>query len=218
MEEFVAVVTGYPTIVFSLGMIFVMVFWMLSLIGLVDVEMFDFGFDFDLDVDTDTDAGLFGDLSGFFMYFGLNGIPVTIVISVLMLVAWLLSYFASAYLIAPLPFDWLRYVAGTLVIAGVLAVALPITGMSLKPTRHLFAGATAKTKSSFVGAKGLVTTLEVSETFGQAEVADGGAGLIIDIRADEPNTLTKGDDIALLSYDESSGTYRVMSDKDFMQL
>lgn len=216
MEEFIAVATSYPTIVFTFGLIFVLMFWALSLIGIVDVDFIDVGLDFDIDVDTD--PGLFGSLGGFLLYFGLNGIPITVVLTVLILVAWTLAYFVSAYLIVPLPFDWLRYIAGTAVIAGAIALAMPITGMSLRPTRHIFTGESAKTNDSFVGSKGSVTTLEVTESFGQAEVADGGAGLLVNIRAEEPNTLKKGDEVALLSYDAANGTYRVMSEKEFMKL
>jgi len=214
MEEFVSIVTGFPTVIFSVGLVVVAKFWLLSLLGVVDIDVLNL----DIDIDADTDAGEFGILNGFLTYFGLNGIPVTIVLSALILVAWFLSYFASAYILAPLPFDWLRYAAGVALMVGCFLVATPIVSMSLKPTKHLFAGATATSNSAFVGAKGVVSTLEVTETFGRAEVDDGGAGLIVDVRAETPNSLTKGTQIALLSYDEANNTYSVMSDEEFMNL
>lgn len=214
MEEFVAIITSYPTVIFSVGLVIVAKFWLLSLLGVVDIDFLNL----DIDIDAETDAGEFGILNGFLTYFGLNGIPVTIVLSVLVLFAWLLSYFASAYLLAPLPFNWLRYLAGTGLIIGCLVVAAPLVSMSLKPTRHLFAGATAVSNAAFVGGKGVVSTLEVTESFGRAEVDDGGAGLLIDVRAPTPNNLTKGSVVALLSYDDINNAYEVMSDEEFMQL
>jgi len=214
MEEFVMIITGFPTVIFSVGLVIVAKFWLLSLLGVVDIDVLNL----DVEIDAETDAGEFGILNGFLTYFGLNGIPVTIVLSVLVLFAWLLSYFASAYILAPLPFDWLRYVAGAGLLIGCLMLAAPLASLSLKPTRHLYAGATAVSNSSFVGGKGVVSTLEVTESFGRAEVDDGGAGLLIDVRAATPNKLSKGSVIALLSYDEVNNAYEVMSDEEFMQL
>ena len=146
MEQFIEIISGFPTVVFSVGLVFIALFWVLAILGLVDIDL---GLDADVDVPFEIDAaqepGQFGVIGGFLSYFGLNGIPVTVVVSMLVLISWLLSYFASSYLLAPLPFDWLRVLLGALLIVGCVLIAAPITGMSLRPTRQLFAGETART-------------------------------------------------------------------------
>lgn len=97
-------------------------------------------------------------------------------------------------------------------------VAAPITAMSLRPTKHLFSGETAVSKTAFAGSKAIVTTLEVTEKFGHALVDDGGAGLILDVRCETPNTLTKGDEVALITYNFTADAYQVMSEEDFRKL
>jgi len=216
VEQYIEIITSFPCVVFTVALIFVSLFWMLAILGLVDIDII--GVDLDIDVDAETDPGAFGALSGFLTYFGLNGIPVTVVFSVLTLVAWLLSYFASAYIIAPLPYDWLRYLFGMLLIVGCGIIAAPITGMSLRPTKQFFTGEAAASKTAFAGSKGVITTLEVNEKFGQAMVDDGGAGLILDVRCDTPNTLTKGDEVALITYIMGADAYQVMAEEEFRKL
>jgi len=58
----------------------------------------------------------------------------------------------------------------------------------------------------------------VNEKFGQAMVDDGGAGLILDVRCDTPNTLTKGDEVALITYIMGADAYQVMAEEEFRKL
>jgi len=49
-------------------------------------------------------------------------------------------------------------------------------------------------------------------------VDDGGAGLILDVRCDTPNTLTKGDEVALITYIMGADAYQVMAEEEFRKL
>ncbi len=214
MNEFTAIVTTFPTVVFSLALIVVVLFWGLAIIGVVDIDVFDL----DIEIDAETDASGVGPLAGLLLRFGLGGVPVTIVVSVLVLLAWLICYFASAYLLSWLPGGWLYTLAGAVVLAACVAIAFPITAMSLRPMKDLFRGETATLNTELVGRQCEVRSLEVTDSFGQGNVADGGAGLLINIRAAVPNNLGKGDLVAITAYDATTRTYTVMPEKEFMNL
>ena len=66
-----------------------------------------------------------------------------------------------------------------------------------------------RTASDMVGCECRVTTQEVSTHFGQGIVDDGGPGLILSIRCDEPNDLERGDIVTILSYHSGSDSYTV---------
>ena len=214
MNEFVAIVTSFPTLIFSLALVVATIFWLLALIGVVDIDMIDL----DVDIDAETDASGVGVIGGLLLKFGLQGIPITLVLSALILVSWLFSYFGTAYLLNLLPGVLLKTIGGITLIVGCLAAALPIVGMSLRPMRPLFTGETAVRKDSLVGKSCTVRSLEVNEDFGQGYFQETGANMILDIRAASPNALKNGDRVALISYDATSGSYQVMLEAEFMKL
>ncbi len=65
------------------------------------------------------------------------------------------------------------------------------------------------TQDALVGQECLITTLEVTETFGQASFNDGGAGLILSVRCPSPNKLERGQAARIVSYNASAGTYEI---------
>lgn len=54
-----------------------------------------------------------------------------------------------------------------------------------------------------------VTTLEVSSHFGQGIVQDGGPGIIVSIRCEEPNDLARGTRARIVEYHPGSDSYTV---------
>lgn len=220
MAEFIANISSFPTVVFSLMLILVGAFWILAILGAVDIDVFDVDLDFDIDVDIDADADASGvtGLAGFLLQYGLNGIPITVVISMLTLFSWLFCYFGSAYLLPLLPGTILKLAGGTVMIGACLFIALPITAKSLKPMKHFFTSPTAVKKDSFVGSPCVITTLEVTESFGQAELSVEGTTVLLDVRTKPEYNFSKGDKAAIVSYEESSETYEVIPEEEFMKL
>jgi hypothetical protein len=220
MQEFITNISSFPTVVFSVMLILVGTFWILAILGAVDIDVFDadLDFDFDMDVDSDVDASGVTGLAGYLLYFGLNGIPITVVISFLTLFSWLFCYFGSAYLLPLLPGSILKFVGGSGLIVGCFFVALPITAKSLKPMKHFFTSPTAVKKASFVGSSCVITTLEVNEKFGQAELSIEGTTVLLNVRAKPSYKLTKGNKAAIVSYEEVNETYEVIPEEEFMKL
>lgn len=210
MKEFISVVSGFPTVVFTvlLGVIFL--YWILAILGAVDIDVLDF--DADLEADVDTDASGVSGLTGLLSTLGLSGPPVTVILSLLVVFSWLFSYFSSAHLLTLFPQGIFHFGIGVGLSLLCFAMAIPITAIIIKPLKGLFVVHGAKSKSHYIGALCKITTLEVTDTFGQAEIDDGEAGILISVRNATPNTLKKGDKAVVTAYDQSKGTYQVTSE------
>jgi hypothetical protein len=209
VADFLNIVSSFPTVVFTVLLGVILLYWLLAILGAVDIDVLD------MDLDVDTDISNVGGLTGLLSTLGLSGPPVTVTLSVLTILSWLFSYFSSAYLLVLVPWDMFREFIGAGLLVGCFIVSIPVTAQVIKPLKGLFVVHSAKSKSHFIGATCKITTLEVSETFGQAEIDDGQARIIVSVRANTPNALTKGDKAKVTSYDKEKGTYEVVLEEEY---
>jgi len=207
MGSFINAVVAYPTAIYTALLGAVLFYWVLALIGLVDFE--SSGFDLDLDLHADGSVNDLGSLAGFMIAFGLDGVPFSIVISLLVLSAWTLSCLAGMWLLPLVPTMLLQMVAGTAVLLAAGALALPVTARLLRPTKRLFVTHNAVSSAGLVGLPCVVTTTSVDEQFGYAEVKRRGAGLNVRVWASTPNGLTKGSNARIVEYDAAGERYLI---------
>lgn len=217
MAEFLSIISGFPTVIYTVLLGIILVYWLLAILGAIDIDVLDVDVDMDIDIDVDleADASSVSGLTGLLSTLGLTGPPVTVILSLLIVLSWLFSYFSSAYLLVLFPGEILKYLAGTVLLVVSFALAIPVTAQVIKPLRGLFVVHSAKSKSHFVGSTCKVSSLEVTDKFGQAQIDDGEAGIIISVRAKMPNTIKKGDKTVVISYDEGKGTYEVVPEEEF---
>ena len=85
-----------------------------------------------------------------------------------------------------------------------------LTGLIISPIRKNIARIPKRNASSNIGKIAVVRTLSVTHKHGEAELNDGGAGLILKIRSDiDDNLLKQGDKVMLVEYLTDANTYRV---------
>ncbi|WP_020160134.1 hypothetical protein [Methylobacter marinus] len=193
METVLTLISSFPTVVYTIPLAICLVFWLFSLLG-----VFDF-----LDVDIDSEAGL----AGLLATFGLAGVPITLSLSLLFLFAWSLSLFSTAWLLPWLPAGLVYNAAGAAALVISLIFSVYLTGKITRPLSRLFVTHEARSNRSLVAKYCEITSLTVNEQFGQAKVEDGGAGLIISIRAAAPNDFKKGDRALIYEYDPDKNLY-----------
>ncbi|ARU03762.1 ubiquinone biosynthesis protein [Comamonas serinivorans] len=213
MSEFLSVIFGFPTAVFTVLLIVVLFYWVLATFGLVDLgESGDAGDVGDvghghLHADGHTDD--LGTLAGYLVAFGLNGVPISVVASLLVLVAWTISALSGIWFVRWVPTELLRWVAGAGVLVAASGLSLVITARLVRPLRGVFRTRYATTHASLVGQECVIWTSEVTPTVGRAEVSQHGAPLNIRIWADTPNPLKRGDKALIVEYDAAAKRYRV---------
>lgn len=215
MDVFLNNLISFPVVVYTFLMVIIFTYWLLALLGALDIDMFDADIDIEpdmdvetgFDVDTDMQTEGIGRVTGFMLKWGLSGVPVTVVISILISTSWLITYFVSSILFPYIPFEIAKTVAGFALLILSFLFSIPVTAKIIKPMKGAFVSHTAAEKASFLGSECIVKTGKVTESFGQAEYDDGGAGMLFDIRAKTDDGIKKGDRVILRSYDDKEDSY-----------
>ena len=210
---FITKISLYPTIIFTGLVMFVTLYWVVSLLGMADMDSVDLGESGgDADVSTLSSTGFF---TGLMLKFGLYGVPLIIILSLISLIGWLLSYLYTSFLHQYFDSGVLYYLFGTGALIFVLVVSMWLTGIIISPIRKNIAKIPKRNSSNNVGKIAVVRTLSVTDKHGEAELNDGGAGLILKIRSDTNDGLLKqGDRVMLVEYLDEANTYRVAVVKD----
>jgi hypothetical protein len=234
MSQFFDAILTFPTSVFSGLLALVLLYWTTVLLGLVDLDLIDLDVELpdvgdpsgalEAGVEAGVEAGLegadgvdldgepsSGGLAGALNVLGLAGVPLTISLSLVIVASWLTSYLVTGWLAGRWPglaaSAWIGILVGGFSLAVGLVAARPV----LKPLRRVFATALAARRTDFIGRLCTVTTLKVTARFGQAEIEDGGAGQLVQVRCEEPNELTRGDQALLFDYRPQDEVYLVVA-------
>ncbi|WIF66476.1 DUF1449 family protein [Metapseudomonas otitidis] len=213
MDLFLITALSFPTVVFSFLLLIAVIYWTVVAFGLLEVDL--------LDVEADSlleGSGNAEGLAGLLSKLKLNGVPVTLVLTLLFFFGWFISYFVELWLLGQLLLGWLRYPLGLVVMIGALVLAVPIAATLCRPLRPLFLKAEATSTRSVIGQTAVVRSGRVTTEQGEAVLEDGGAGLILKVRADEALGLKRGDRVVLLEYLEAQHAYRVITEDEFRGL
>jgi hypothetical protein len=218
----------FPTVVFSIGLGIALVYWVCVLLGALDIDLF--GGDADIDIagagkglgdaiagakggaeglkggELDADGGLWAGL-------GLARVPITISLSVVFLVCWVLSLVAMSY--APELLGTASWVAPA-VLPVTLIVGLPLSGLLVRPLGGVFTLREGKSNRDYVGHTCTITTGHVDDGFGQATVEDGGTVLVIPVRCDRPGALARNDKALIIEFDTDRQAYLVEPAADML--
>lgn len=134
--------------------------------------------------------------------------PMTVVLSIFFFFAWLLANMGRHYLIDGMGMGpvWL---VGTGLLVGSLVGALPLTAIFVRPLGKILKVEKAVSRKDLLGKVVRIDTSRVDARFGRALADDGGAGLIVEVRCDGDNTLGRGSQALVVSYDEAREAYEV---------
>ena len=207
MEQLLEVASQFPTVIYSTLLGIVVVYWVVGMLGFIDL---DFSGDVDLDIEVDSDVDISaGGLTGLLLTFGLTGVPFSLVISNIILICWLISFYLQFYLLTWLPEGWLYYLAGTVSNFIIFLISLPITAIIIRPLKGMFKSVETASSHSLVGRDATIATGTVSETFGQARLFNNGAELLVDVRCDPEHTFKLGDKVLVIKYLQENHAYIV---------
>lgn len=131
MELFLNQMFSTPSLYFSLPFIFLMLYWVMVFAGLADFDILDF--DTDAETDSAEDSG-----SSWLEKLGLDGVPLTVAITLLDIYALAFTYMARKYLMPLLDGILSATAMGALTALFAVVIALPITALSVKPLRQFF--------------------------------------------------------------------------------
>lgn len=198
---------AFPSIIFSALLIIISFYWLCAAFGLLDIDLFN------IDSELDVDATGF---AGWLTKLGLAGIPVTIILTLFTLIGWFISYFTNYWIISAIETDFIRYLVGFLALIIISFLSLNLTAVCLKPIRKkLRSRNKPKSVHQLIGKLAIVRSANVAENKGEAVLEDGGAGLILQIRAPEQENIKRGDSVVIISYDALTHSYQVVTEDEF---
>lgn len=202
MDRFLTVVGSFPTAIFSVLLVIAVLYWLISMTGMLG----------DLDADgldagdgSDADGSAVG---GMLEALGIRGIPLSILLTLTFLFAWVFSYSISSLFGG----WWSGVVAilvGVAIIPVALVIGLLITATLLRPFRAAFhTEPLLATELRVIGQVGVVISGEVNTQQGRAEVHLNGAHMIFNVRSETP--LHRGDLVIFMDYRADQHLYRVI--------
>ena len=215
MDIFLLIISSFPTAIYTTGLLVVLGYWVLAIIGMVDIELFDIG----LDIDIDTEVDSIGGVAGLLLSLGLTGVPITIVISLLVLNGWIACYFI-ALVMPDLP--ELLSVITFLINIGIFiisfAISIFVTAIMIRPLKGLFKKLNQTPVSrSLLGISCKVRSSRVDSEFGEADCSHDGASLLIKVRSSDNEVFKKGDIVTIIEHNSAQNTFLVVSDQTFKQ-
>ena len=200
MATFFSIAFSFPTVIFTVLLCVAVIYWLVSLLGLFDLD--------GNDIDVSTDFG------GLLVTLGLQGVPLPLVMTVLLLSGWLLTYFAMLLFGSWLGSGWLLLVLGALLLMVAASVGLIITSIIVRPLRPLFRRAYSQPlEKRVIGTVCTIRSAMVDQRTGQAEANLDGAHLILQVRADK--ALTRRDRAVLVEYLPDERAYWVVPEAEF---
>jgi hypothetical protein len=208
MTEFTTAALSFPTAVYTALLGVVLVYWLLAIVGLVDFE--HSGFDVDVHPQADADPAELGTVASYVVAFGLDGVPFSVAVSLIVLYGWVASCLAGMWLQPLVPAGLLGWLAGTAVFGAASALAIVLSARTIRPLRKLFVTHAALSNAALVGQLCRVVTGSVDRRVGRAEVAQRGASINIRVWANEPNALTRGSAARIVDYDAERARYLIV--------
>ena len=216
MDAFFDIISSYPTSVFTVILGVMLVFWILAILGMLDIDLIPTEIDEEIFA---ADADIDGEVPGFIGLLhtlGLTGVPFTIVLSIIALIGFTISYFISDYFIRPLDSILFQYLFGTLVLMGGIGLSIPLTARLIKPMKPLFVKHYAPSKKDYIGHRCTIKSSQVTDRFGIGSIETGGTPLQIDIRSFENNSVfTKDMIVRIADYDADEDVFEVISEEEF---
>ncbi|MDS1311688.1 MULTISPECIES: hypothetical protein [Marinobacter] len=201
METFFAVAFSFPTVVFSVLLCVAILYWLISLLGMGDI-----------DADGDIDA--VGDFSGLMVTLGLQGVPLPLVLTLLFLFGWLASYFVDLVFGSLVPAGVLNWLYGAAVIFSALVASVLVTSIVVRPLRPLFRRAFLQPlQKRIVGTPCVVISSRVTETSGRGETVLDGAHLVLQIRSHSP--LSRRERAVIIEHIPDKNAWWVVPESEF---
>jgi hypothetical protein len=182
----------------------VVLFWLLTLIGAVGVDSFDA----DLDADADGDLSHLGEVpAAMLRVVNAGSVPITIVLSVLVVSMWCGSMILNYYF-NPAHSLWLAAAFVLVAFIGGVIVTKILTQPLVPFMKRLKA---AENAAPVIGCIGIVRSIRIDSEYGQVEVErpDGAPALLNARLGPDAEPSPRGSQVAVVDLDEPTGVYLV---------
>ncbi|MCR8720831.1 hypothetical protein N027_20815 [Pseudomonas syringae USA007] len=211
MSRFFEITLSFPVVIFSLLLAIVSVYWLMVCLGVVGIEPVEIDIQAVSAYDSGNDE--FGE--GLFPGFGFAGVPLAIILTLVSVVGWLVSYFNQLLIIEQLSLGFFYYPLGFASGLMALLIALAFTLLIVRLCKPLLKKISGPAPPPICGQVAIVRSQTVSCDRGTAMLDDGGAGLLLQVRSLGTSQIRRNDRVVLLQYLADEHVYHVISESDF---
>ena len=214
MSELLDAAVSPANLIISVLFVFIIIYWLTVIVGLLDMDFLDVDLDVDVDADVDVDVDTdvsHGNMSvawlnSILAFFGLGQIPFMIFMTFLIVPAWAFSIIVNDYL------GISSFTIGLVVLLAVLFVSLFIAKFLTIPFIKIFGRMSKEVgeqKEVLVGKVCEVMIAANKNKVGQAKIVTDGAPHIINVNAVHDETLNKGETALIIEYQEHKNIYLI---------
>lgn len=214
MNPFHQTVTSFPTVIYTVLLIVCLLYWIVAVLGWVDIEILDLDMDGDIDINDSAEAQ--AGIAGILLKLGLNGVPLTIVISIIALIGWVLCYYIILFGSKLVPDLWafqFAFKLGTFI--AVTFITVFITAQIIKPIRAMFKKLDTHETKHIIGQVVIIRSSIANNDRGEAFMNDGGAGLLLNVRTTGSDEFRKGEEVVIIDHNSKTNLYRVVDKSEF---
>ena len=211
MYRFLEMTLSFPVVIFSLGLALTFIYWLLVGTGILDTELGEI----DVQAISASEKAAAEAGKGLFFQLGLASVPVSLTVSLISLIGWLVSYFVQFFLVRKLSVGFFYYPLGF--VSGVLSllVALVTTVSIIRLFKPLIQKIKGPPPTPICGRVAIVRSKTVTRERGTAFLNDGGAGLLLQVRSLDATELHRNEAVVLLQYLPDEHVYLVIAEPDF---
>lgn len=207
MKELLEISLNPWVLPFTISLVLCCVYWLMALLGTIDMDTFDLDLDLDTDTDVDGSVGNSGGVfSSFLQMINATEVPLMFIVSVISICKWFLNIAA----IITYNKDGVWWVA-LLTWLGAFIISCVITALVTKPFIPLFKAFKAgeDDEEPIVGREATVVTSRITEEFGQVRVLRerGSAALVHCKLASGSEPLKKGETLMIIGKEEEGEFY-----------
>ncbi len=208
IAEFFQAAFTMPTLVFSVLLLLVIVYWSISLLGIFDLEMLEgLGEVAEMADAADAAEGWIEDAPSFLGKVGFGDLPRSITWSLIVAFGWVFSYGLNAFFPQVRELAMRGLALGLAVGAVSLVLGVGATALAIQPLRKLAEANAGVVREELVGRLCTVKTGRVDGRFGQAEVDKG--AMLVQVRAEEPNVFRSGMKALIFEYDRKREVFLI---------
>ncbi len=209
MGELLAVLLGWPTAPLTVLMGLAVLYWIFVILGALHIDLipFDGHGDAGHDVGHDGHDLGHGNPNVVLEFLRVGQVPLTIIISIFVAVAFCVCMMATFYLHRWLP-GGLWWLIDLATLAGSLVLAFFTTGLAMRPLGKALSVDGAMASTSLVGRMVTITSSTVDAKFGTAlyDMPGTGQDIILNCVCTD-GTLAKGEQAVVMDYDRATGVY-----------
>jgi hypothetical protein len=245
MGHFLALALSFPAVIYTVLLGVALVYWVFVMVGAAHVNFGDGAADAAADAALEgvakgaiegatkgmlegaadhlhgADSGEVGDMSGthtgLIAALRLRSAPATVVMSGILLFAWIFVMLGMRAVEALLPPEGIAFtIAKLALVVGAPILALLPTSLAVRPLARVFTPVKATTHGALVGKLCTIRTGTVTDRFGEATLEDGGAGVVVRVRVESGEKLRRGDPAVIVGYDAERQEFTVAPMNDLL--